>query len=223
MIRVLIVLTYLFGGLAALFGLLLGFSSELEKYPIFKMVEGKKIYLFVVTAVCILFNRLAAASKEVILNKRPKMEQVQGPHGELVQKATLTGFAKELEEGVTKLKSEAEDYFNSAERDYAAGLYWDAANNYEKSINIIPTMSAYLNLGLALWYISDFALAEDAFISGLQIALEKRDRTFETLFRGNIGLVYFDQGKLEEALKSYQHALTIDKEIGNPLVGPLTL
>lgn len=155
--------------------------------------------------------------KEAKLNQKPKVEQIQGPHGKLVQKATLTGFAKELEEGATKLKSETEDYFNSAERDYAAGLYRDAANNYEKSINIIPTTSAYLNRGLAFWYISDFAQAGDAFISGLQIAQKKRDREVEAAFRGNIGTLCFGQGKYENALKSYQNALATFKEIDNPL------
>ena len=46
MIQALIVLIYLFGFLAAISGLLLGFSlsgPELEMYPIFKMVEGKKV------------------------------------------------------------------------------------------------------------------------------------------------------------------------------------
>ena len=34
---------------------------------------------------------------------------------------------------------------------------------------------------------------------------------------GNIGNIYGSQGKLEEALESFQAALTIDREIGNPL------
>ena len=34
---------------------------------------------------------------------------------------------------------------------------------------------------------------------------------------GNIGRVYADQGKLQEALKSHEKALATFKEIGNPL------
>ena len=42
------------------------------------------------------------------------MDQVPGPHGEVILKATLSGFEKELTEGAAKLKHEAEDYFNAA-------------------------------------------------------------------------------------------------------------
>jgi len=34
---------------------------------------------------------------------------------------------------------------------------------------------------------------------------------------GNIGNVYFRQGKYEKALRSHQDALAIDKQLGDPL------
>ncbi len=70
-------------------------------------------------------------------------------------------------------------------------------------------MSAYLNLGITLSLVSDLREAEDALISGLQIARKKRNTEFEGAFLANIGIVYFDQGKLEEALKLFQTALEL--------------
>ena len=219
MIQVLTILTNLFGLLAATSALLLGLSlAELEeKYPIFKILEGKKVYLLVFTITCLVISYVAKTWKDIIFSKKPKLEQIQGPHGEFIQKATAIGFEKELNEGTVELKSEARDFFNAAEHDFAASRYRQAANNYLKSIDVIPTMSAYLNRGISLRNISTFAQAEDTFISGLQMALKKQDKGLEGAFRGNIGNVYFNQGKYEDALKYHQDALTTFQEIDNPL------
>ncbi len=145
------------------------------------------------------------------------VEFSQGPRGELTQKATLSGFKKELEEAAAERVSEAEDYFNAAERDLLSNRYKDAANNYKKSINILPTMSAYLNLGISLIYVTDYLQAEDILISGIQIARKKADQWYEGAFLGNIGSVYSLQAKVQDALASYQAALKIHKQIGDPL------
>ncbi len=44
------------------------------------------------------------AAGDVILNKKPEVDQIPGPHGEVIPKATLTGFEKELTEGAANLK-----------------------------------------------------------------------------------------------------------------------
>ena len=147
----------------------------------------------------------------------PTLVQTQGTGGQIFEKATLMGFQKEVEGALSEQRSHTTDYFKTAEHDFEKRRYADAADNYQKSSGVIPTMSAYLNLGLSLWYVSNFAQAQEAFSSGLRIAIKKQDRKFEAAFRGNIGNVYLNQGKLEEALKSYRDALAIHEEIGNPL------
>jgi tetratricopeptide (TPR) repeat protein len=219
MIYIAILLTYLFRLLGAISALLLGVSftkSQRKKYPILQTLSGKQLHLLLATVVFLLLAYGAGAWKDV-LSLKPAVELTQGPRGALAQKATPTGFKKELEEAASELASEAEDYFNAAERDFAAIRYRDAASNYEKSISVLPTMSGYLNLGISLLYASHFRQAEAAFISGLQVARKKADAEFEGAFVGNIGNVYSTQGKLAEALKSYQAALAIHKQIGNPL------
>ena len=219
MIQLLIVFTYLFRFLAALSVLLFGASfsrRQRERFPLLKKLDGKQVHLFIAAVVFLAFNFGTDAWKD-LLTTQPSLEQSQGPGGEIIQKATATGFKKELEEGADELKSEAEDYFNAAEHDYEEMRYREAANNYLKSIEVIPTMSAYLNRGISLRNISSYAQSEDTYISGLQMAQKKQDKDLEGAFRGNIGIVYRNQGKLEEALKSLQAALTIHIEIDNPL------
>jgi len=217
LIQLSIALTYLFGFLAAISVLLFGASfsrHQRQRFPLLKKLDGKQVHLFIAAVVFLALNFAGSAWKD-LLTTQP-LEQSQGPRGEIIQKATTTGFKKELKEGAGELVSKAEIHFNAAEDDFATRRYQDAASNYLKSINIIPTMSAYLNRGISLWYISVFPQAQHAFISGLRMARKKQDKKLEAAFRGSIGNVYRNQGKLEQALESYEAALTIFKEIGNP-------
>ena len=142
-------------------------------------------------------------------------EQTQG--GQILEKSTLTGFGKEVEEALSEQRNQTTDYFKAAEHDFAAGLYRTAVSNYQKSISVIPTMSAYLNLGISHFYLSKYDKADEALTSGLKIAVQKQDKELEATLRNGLGNVYFNQGKYEDALKYHQEALTIHKDIGNPL------
>jgi hypothetical protein len=56
----------------------------------------------------------------------PSLESQSERQGQSVQKATLTGFDKELKEAAAEQESGARDYFKSAERDMTAQRYPDA-------------------------------------------------------------------------------------------------
>ena len=217
MIYVLIIVTYLFSSLGGISGLLFGVSfskHQIEQHPFLKKLPKKT--LFVTTCVFVFIAAVAGVSKE-ILSTKSSLELIQGAGGELTQKATYMGFKKELEEAAVERISEAEDYFNAAERDFSASRYQEAANNYQKSINVLPTMMGYLNLGICLSYVSDDSNAENALLFGIQIARKRENKEFEGAFLNNIGTVYFEQGKLEDALKSHQAAFDIFSRIGNHL------
>jgi len=148
----------------------------------------------------------------------PVLEPTQGPKGEITQKATLTGFERELQDAAADLAARAKKHFEAAEDDYRERRYRDAAERYQKSIELLPTMSAYLNRGIALHYVSELGQAEAVSLTGLQIARKREQKDFEVSFLTNIGLVYTDQGKWEEALRVYQDALTLAKQLGHPQV-----
>ncbi len=220
MIKFLNILTYLSGALAtvcwALLSIGLANTEWIEWETLRTLVDKEKWDLFI-TALIATGIFAGAQIWNAALKPAHSLEQIPGPRGEQTQKATLTGFKKEVKEAAAEAAKEAEGYFSAAERDFKARHYKEAAENYQKSINALPTMSAYLNLGISLFNISDFPKAENAWTSGLRIARKKGNKRLEAAFLGNMGIVYSNQGKVDEALKSFQQALEIDKRIGNPL------
>jgi hypothetical protein len=154
---VFIVLTGVFGLLAFVCALLstISFSKgHRKKYPILTRFDGKKLHSFSVAVICAAIAYGSNIGKDLFTN--PVVGSVPGRHGEFTQKATLTGFERELKEASDENERKARDYFKAAEHDIIAQRYPDAAINYQKSINLLPTMSGYLNLGIVLGYTSSF-------------------------------------------------------------------
>jgi len=85
-----------------------------------------------------------------------------------------------------QLENRANNLFDTAESDYAEYRYRDAAMHYQESADALPTMSAYLNLGVCYHVISKFSEAASAYFSGLDIARKKKVDEFEEAFRGNL-------------------------------------
>ena len=170
------------------------------------------------TGTTIIFGILAYGSSMVkdFFSITPTVVSVPGPQGESIQKATLTGFEKELADAATEHASEAKNYFKAAEHDFEARRYRDAAKNDQKSIGALPTSSAYLNLGASLFYVSDLRQAEGAIHTGLQLTRKKRNKVLEESFLTNLGDVYRLQGKLDEGLKCHQAALELSARIEYP-------
>ena len=191
-------LKYLFAFLAFICGLLIKpkfTKGQRDKYPILKKLDGKQLYLvgFTIIFSAISFGIYAIQDEQSV---KSELELLHGYNGELNQRASILGFEKELEDAVKERKTEARDYFNAAEADFSSWRYKEAINNYQKSIKALPTMSAYLNMGHAYLYDSDFQGAKDAFASGLTIAQDKNNKLFEGAFSGSIGLVYIYQGNI---------------------------
>jgi tetratricopeptide (TPR) repeat protein len=217
MLRFLIVCAYsflFFGTLsAALWGRISFTSGQRSRYPFLTKLDGKQIYLAICTCAFLFLSTVAFIAKEFLTFPSPT-EVIQGPQGELLQKATISGFDKELEDAAGERQREAKVFFEAAERDFLKERYGDAAQGFQKSLEAIQTMSSYLNLGVSLSYVSDFRKAEDALITGLRMARNKGNQRFEADFLSNLGTVNADQGKLDKALDSFQEVLTLSKETG---------
>ena len=141
-------LLIVFGLLTAICGVLRATSfskADREKHPLLKKLDGKKVSLFISTVV---FLILTAVIQIIQVTTKPTSEQTQGPGMQIFEKTTLTGFEKEVEEALSEQRSQTTDYFKAAEHDFAASDYRSANSNYRKSNRVIPTMSAYLNLGI---------------------------------------------------------------------------
>jgi tetratricopeptide (TPR) repeat protein len=214
---VFIVLAGIFGFLASITGgalLTVHFTKgQRKRYPILTKLDGKQLHLLITTIVFAAIAFGSSICKDIWA--KPVVVLIPDPHEAFTPKATLAGFEKELKEAAAERESEARDYFKTAERDLAAQRYPDAASNYRKSIELLPTMSGYLNVGISLGHTSNFREAEEAFVAGLQIARKKGRKEFEAAFLGNIGRVHENLGKFEEALKAYQVALELARQLDN--------
>ncbi|MCK4796911.1 MAG: tetratricopeptide repeat protein [Spirochaetes bacterium] len=206
---------YLFAFLAFICGVFIKSKftkGQRDKYPILKKLDGKQIYLISFTIIfsAISFGIYAIQDEQSV---KSELELLHGYNGELNQRASTFGFEKELEDAAKERKTEARDYFNAAETDFSSWRYKEAINNYQNSIKSLPTMSAYLNMGHAFLYDSDFQGAKDAFASGLTIAQDKDNKLFVGAFSGSIGLVYIDQGNIGAGMKYSTTALEIFRSI----------
>jgi len=132
---------------------------------------------------------------------------------QVVQKAILSALEIELQDAPSKLAKKVKDYFNTAEHDFEARDYQDAAKNYQKCINLFPTMSAQLNLGLTYLVTAENTQSEDAFRSGLRMSREKVDRKFERIFLNNLGVIDVRRWDLNEAESNFEESLKISRQL----------
>ncbi len=204
--RLLIILSslfYLLGGVCAiLFGCARLTRMHPEKHRILGKLHGRQRHLLIATC-CLLIAALGTGAAGKIVMSSP-LEMARGPRGEPLLEASLRGFERELEDETAGAKDEAKQHFESGKRESGAHRYRDAATSYRKSVEALPTMSAYLNLGIALFYIGDFHGAKQAFRAGLQIAREKRAAQFRAVFRSiRLAQMEIDQRKLQRGMESH--------------------
>src|SRR5258708_1746804 len=122
MLKASIILTFAFLCLASVTGLLLGITftrSQRSRYPVLRNLDGKQVHLFILTLVFLVLGYGSYSLKEWLTVKL-SIELSQGPQGELSQKATENGFAKEVKEAASELERRAEDFFKAGERDFAS-------------------------------------------------------------------------------------------------------
>ena len=148
------------------------------------------------------------------LETKKIFEQTTRPGGEQLPSVTLNGFDKELEEVANEKKKIAEIHFQAGKKSENKHAYTEAEENYRQSADILPAMSSFLNLGNSLLNISSLEPALAAYRSGLKIAEEKNASEYKGTFLGNIGIVYYNQGKFKQALESYDQSIEIIRRIG---------
>ena len=197
--------------------LVLSFLRSLaEAFPILNRAKNRRSVL-ALTAILAWMLGAGATAWKVGLDTKLWLALAQGPNGELVQKATLDYFQEEIKGVSTERGNQARAYFDSAERDLAAMRYREAAESYGRSIQVLPTASGHLNLGIVLFYLSDFHQAEDVLLAGIQLPRQRGTERVEAAYLDAIGRAYLGQGRLEAALGSHRAALEIHTHAGNPL------
>jgi len=202
-------------GLCVLAPLISRLKGQRVRFPILSTVERRQVWL--VAAGClawILGSGTGAWSDR--LEVEASLAMSQGPYGELVQRSTPVALRRELARAPSAPGGEASDSFNAGEHDLAAMRHREAARNYERSVQAVPTAAGYLSLGVTLLYLADFQRAEDALRVGLEMARREAAERLEGAYLDALGRAYLGQGRLEAALASHRAALEIHTRVGNP-------
>jgi tetratricopeptide (TPR) repeat protein len=214
---ILTVLAYLFAGLGAVTAVMVGFSlspAHREQYSLLVLLPEEQTQLLIISTVCWVMAYGAKLGSE-LLRLKPQLQSIRVSGGQLSQKASRQCVESELAEAGTDLAREVWSHLDAAERHFAAKRYREAAGNFQRSIEILPTMSGYLNLGVSFMYLWEFHRAEASFLSGIQLARQEGNREFEGAFLNNLGNTYFREGKYDRALESYRSALKFYEQIGD--------
>jgi len=139
------------------------------------------------------------------------------PNGGYLRKANLAHLKKELSRAGWKKRRAAKTHFRKAERYFVKNWYRSAAAEYRKSASVLATMSAYLNEGVSLCYLSQLRNAADAFDKGLAEALTGKNDSFASAFHCNMCILYREMGSLEQAHSSFKEAYGICMRSGDTL------
>jgi len=219
----LIILTGLFGFIAAVLGLHLTLGKAgypefaLKFFPFLIKAKGKEGYLLFFLIVIIFFGYLSNTAREYLeVEKKPSLQESQDTSGARILKASSTTFQMEVDAAAEDAKARAAKYFDAAECMFQEKEYRDAAENYRRSIQVLPTMSGYLNLGLSQMYITDYSSAKNSFLIGLDIAKSKHE-AYQATFLSNLGIIYMHLGNLEKALEYHRLALEIYERLKDAL------
>lgn len=141
----------------------------------------------------------------------PGLSVVQRPRG-FLYKATTSRFEGELQRAEPEGRSEAADAFASAELQAGAYRYRAAVKEYRRSLKAYPTRAADLNAGLVSLLLGELAAAETHFRSGLERSAEGDYGDFLVAFRLALGAVFWEQGRVDEALAATREALDLARQ-----------
>ena len=128
----------------------------------------------------------------------PGLSVVQRQRG-LLYKATTARFEAEAQGAEPETRAEAADAFASAELQAGVYRYRAAFKEYRRSLKAYPTLSADLNAGLVALELGELAAAETHLRGGLERSGESGYSDFAVAFRLALGVVFGEQGHVDEA------------------------
>ena len=135
-----------------------------------------------------------------------------GPYGSLYERATEKGLQNEIVNATMDEINEVIWLFKLSEKNALEFNYNEAIENIEKSIELLPTMSAYLNLGYLNIFTYRLDKAEQAFSRGMKSAIKKAESDKKMSFLNGFGFVNLTRGNYNSALTFFEEALSTASE-----------
>jgi len=170
--KLLLIITTIFGALGAIYLTLFGVSFgniQWDNYPFIKKFISNPRHLFTAAVFFIIVSAVAQVIKITITPSGPILEEYQGPRIENMYQAISPGFEAELSSASLRLAKIARIYFDAGQEDFNAKDYKEAADNFKKSVEKVPTVSGHINLGNSLFHVSSLNKAEKAYLDGLSL------------------------------------------------------
>jgi len=120
---------------------------------------------------------------------------------------------KELGIEAHELINKSKEYFVNGQNSFNSFNYREAIEYIKKSIDILPTMSAYLSLGTSYSFLYDNESAENTFDLGYKLSIKRNSNKFRAAFLGNLGLINTRKNKFNNAIKYLEEALNIHEQL----------
>jgi len=134
-----------------------------------------------------------------------------GPQGTTVFVPDQSSFDEDAGQSASQKVAAAKHFFETARDSYDSGDYSNATVLYRASIEQMPTMSAWLGLGNALFYQNEYSDSEDAYNTGLRMATERNLPSRQGAFLINLGNVALAKNELKQALNYFEESLNLSK------------
>ena len=167
------------------------------------------------------FFLVVAAMSHILLHNFPTPPMFDAapntnPHYDTFSQLATTGdLRRELEGEAAEKVNIAEAYFKAAFHDYEKKRFSDAVKNCEKSLEAIPSITAYINLSGFLTYTTEYKKTEEAFLKGIQFAQMKEDKKSESILLSNRSSYYSERGLGDKALLDINKSIELDANNSN--------
>jgi tetratricopeptide (TPR) repeat protein len=197
--------------------LTLSFSrGQRKRFPILRRLDGKQLSLGFAAALSLLLGFGLSAYRDGLIARRSFSLQL-GPATLQETVATLDAFELELLEASTRAANDARRHFQEATGYFNEGDYHEAIPEYRASLAALPTLSAFLNLGISLRWSFQPAEAEQVLKAGLEKARAVKRRRFEAHFLFQLGSVQHRLTRSDAGEEALLSALVLYRELGDDL------
>ena len=186
--------------------------SGLAQMEVLRFLEPAQIPMVVASGVCLAGYYLVRSLSAPAKGSGRQIASTEGAGEGLLQRSTLRGLHRE---GGVEVGGELETAFHRGEKAYAACNFAEAIEHYQASLDVQPTLAAYLNLGDSLMNSSSFDQADEVLGIGLLMAERSGNRDFQAAFSANLSIVYLHRGRLDEAMTSGEAALDLFRRVGD--------
>lgn len=143
------------------------------------------------------------------------VELARGPNAEFPEKATQLALHSEISRDAQERAAAAIDSFAEGDAAMQRSAWGTAADAYRRSVALVPSKSALLNLGIVLRYTGYLLEAIDALNQALQLPSSRSMRLVDGNCWLQLGMSHQASGSFMKAHRAFEISLLIFREVGD--------